>query len=590
MIVESGWNRVAKQTAHKKRRRNASGQRDFRRQHGRQRVVNAAQPHTAFGLDELFIALGLVAVTFTVYAQVASHQFIILDDNRYIRENPMVNQGLTLTGIAWAFTTFHAANWHPLTWLSHMLDSQIFGLNAGGHLLVNALIHASNTLLLFLFLRRVTGAEWRSAIVAALFALHPLHVESVAWAAERKDTLSTFFGLLSLVAYARYVETPSWKCYALVAVALALGLMAKPMLVTWPFVLLLLDYWPLRRFQWQRATGPKGFVGALVPLVREKLPLFCLAAASMVITFIAQSHGGAVRTFVQVPVSLRLSNAVVSCAKYLSRTVWPWDLAVYYPFSRTGVPPWQLVCAIVLLTVITAFVLRQASERPYLLMGWLWFVGTLIPVIGLVEVGGAAMADRYHYVPSIGLFIAFVFGLSDLAHAFRIDRVVTGTLTVAALSILACLTAVQIGRWRNSEILFQYTSSLIPDNRMIENNLGTILGESGKYDQAEADFAKALRTKPDYLEVISDADIRENLGLLMAHQGRLPEAVEQLNEALRLNPNSAEAHTTLGVVLLRSGKAEDSIPHFLAALRLKPNWALARDNLKRAQAQITAPR
>jgi protein O-mannosyl-transferase len=581
---------VAKQTAHKKRRRNVSGQRDFRRQHGRQRVVNAAQLHTAFGRDELFIALGLVAVTFTVYAQVASHQFIILDDNRYIRENPMVNHGLTLTGIAWAFTTFHAANWHPLTWLSHMLDSQIFGLNAGGHLLVNALIHASNTLLLFLFLRRVTGAKWRSAIVAALFALHPLHVESVAWAAERKDTLSTFFGLLSLVAYARYVETPSWKRYALVAVALALGLMAKPMLVTWPFVLLLLDYWPLRRFQWQRATGPKGFVRALVPLVREKLPLFCLAAASMVITFIAQSHGGAVRTFVQVPVLLRLSNAVVSCAKYLSRTVWPWNLAVYYPFSRTGVPLWQLVCAIVLLTVITAFVLRQASERPYLLMGWLWFVGTLIPVIGLVEVGGAAMADRYHYVPSIGLFIALVFGLSDLAHAFRIDRVITGTFTVAALSILACLTAVQIGRWRNSETLFQYTSSLIPDNRMIENNLGTILGESGRYDQAAAHFVKALRTKPDFLEVISDADIRENLGLLMAHQGRLPEAVEQLNEALRLNPNSAEAHTTLGVVLLRSGKAEDSIPHFLAALRLKPDWVLARDNLKRAQAQITAPR
>jgi len=258
MIVESGWNRVAKQTAHKKRRRNAFGQRDFRRQHGRQRVVNAAQPHTAFGRNDLFIAFGLVAVTLAVYAQVASHQFIILDDNRYIRENPMVNHGLTLTGIAWAFTTFHAANWHPLTWLSHMLDSQMFGLNAGGHLVVNALIHAANGLLLFLFLRRVTGAKWRSAIVAALFALHPLHVESVAWAAERKDTLSTFFGLLSLVAYARYVETPSWKRYALVAVALALGLMAKPMLVTWPFVLLLLDYWPFHRFQWQRATRPAG--------------------------------------------------------------------------------------------------------------------------------------------------------------------------------------------------------------------------------------------------------------------------------------------------------------------------------------------
>jgi Flp pilus assembly protein TadD len=519
-----------------------------------------------------------------------NHQFIILDDNRYIRENPIVNRGLTPTGIAWAFTTFHAANWHPLTWISHMLDSQLFGLNAGGHLLVNALIHASNTVLLFLFLRRTTGARWQSAIVAALFALHPLHVESVAWAAERKDTLSTFFGLLSLMAYARYVETPSWKRYALVAVALAFGLMAKPMLVTWPFVMLLLDYWPLRRFRWQSSTGTAGFVKALMPLVREKLPLFCLVAASAVMTVVAQSHGGAVRTLVNVPVSLRVANAIVSCAKYLFLTVWPNHLVVYYPFSRTGVPLWQLLCAIVLLAVITVLVLRHATERPYLLVGWLWFVGTLVPVIGLVQVGGAAMADRYHYIPSIGLFIAVVFGLSDLAAMFRIDRTVTGALTVAALAILACLTAVQVGRWRNSATLFQYTASLIPDNRMIENNLGTILGESGRYDEAAAHFTKALRTKPDFLEIISDADIRGNLGLLLAHQGKLAEAVEQLNEALLLNPNSAEAHVSLGVVLLRLGKAEESIPHFRAAIQLKPNWALAQDNLKLAQKQIDSRR
>jgi protein O-mannosyl-transferase len=581
---------VAKQTAHKKIQRNASARRQFRQQHGRRRVVEPEQSATTFGRNELFIAFGLLVVTLTVYAQVMSHQFIILDDNRYIRENPIVNQGLSLTGIAWAFTTFHAANWHPLTWLSHMLDSQIFGLNAGGHLLVNALIHASNTVLLFLFLRRVTGAKWQSAVVAALFALHPLHVESVAWAAERKDTLSTFFGLLSLVAYARYAETTSWKHYAFVAVALALGLMAKPMLVTWPFVLLLLDYWPLRRCQWQRATGTEGFVRALVPLVREKLPLFCLVAASMVITFIAQLHGGAVRTLVDVPVSLRLSNAIVSYAKYLFLTVWPSDLAVYYPFSRTGVPAWQLLCAIVLLTVITTFVFRQATERPYLLMGWLWFVGTLVPVIGLLQVGGAAMADRYHYVPSIGLFVAFVFGLSDLAGAFRIHRITMGVLTVAALSILACLTAVQIGRWLNSATLFQYTLSLTPDNRMIENNLGTILGESGRYDEAAAHFAKALRIEPDFLEVISDAEIRTNIGLLLVRQGKLAEAMEQLNEALRLNPNSAETHEALGVALAMSGKAEESIPHFLAALRIRPDWALARENLKRAQNQINTRR
>ena len=525
-------------------------------------------------------------MTLLLYAPVMNHQFILLDDNRYIRENPIVNRGLSLSGIAWAFTTFHAANWHPLTWLSHMLDSQFFGLNAGGHLLVNALIHAANTLLLFLFLRRVTGAKWQSAIVAALFALHPLHVESVAWAAERKDTLSTFFGLLALLAYARYVERPSWKRYGLVALALALGLMAKPMLVTWPFALLLLDYWPLRRIQWQRATGAAGLGKALVPLVREKLPLFCLAAASMVITFIAQSYGGAVRTLVQVPFSLRVANAIVSCAKYLFQTMWPLDLVVYYPFSRTGVPAGQLLSAIVLLTVITVFVFRQAIERPYLLVGWLWFVGTLVPVMGLVTVGGAAMADRYYYIPSIGLFTAIVFGLSDLVADFRINRGIVGTITIGALSILTFLTSAQIDRWRNSLTLFQYTASLVPDNRMIENNLGTILGDNGKYDEAAAHFEKALRTQPDFLETTSDADIRNNFGLLLARQGKLTEAAGQLNKALRLDPNSAETHEALGVVLAMSGKPEESIPHFLAALRIKPDWALAKDNLKRAQNQI----
>ena len=543
---------------------------------------------TPFGRYDLFIAFGLVAVTLAVYAQVISHQFIILDDKRYIRENPIVRQGLTLTGIAWAFTTFYAANWHPLTWLSHMLDCQIFGLNAGGHLLINALIHACNTLLLFLFLRRTTGDRWQSVIVAALFALHPLHVESVAWAAERKDTLSTFFGLLTLLAYVRYVEAPSRKRYALVAVALALGLMAKPMLVTWPFVLLLLDYWPLRRYQWRPGTEIAGFFRALLRLVREKLPLFCLAAASMLITFIAQSYGGAVRTFIQVPFSLRLANAIVSYAKYLFQTVWPSGLAVYYPFSRTGVPTWELVCAIALLTVITVFVLRQVKERPYLLVGWLWFIGTLIPVIGLVQVGGAAIAYRYHYVPSMGLFIALVFGLSDLASAFRTNRAAVGAITIAALSILTCLTTVQIGRWRNSATLFEYAESVVPDNRMIENNLGTILGEKGKYDEATTHFEKALRTEPDFLEAmsISDADIRTNLGLLLVRQGKLAEAVEQLTEALQLNPDSAETHEALGVALAMSGKPEESIPHFSIAIRLRPDWAVARENLKRAEEQI----
>ena len=541
-----------------------------------------------FDQNELFIAFGLVAATLAVYAQVMNHQFVVLDDNHYIYQNPIVNRGLTLTGVAWAFTTFQAANWHPVTWLSHMLDCQIFGPHAGGHLLVSALIHASNTLLLFLFLRRTTGATWQSAIVAALFALHPLHVESVAWAAERKDTLSTFFGLLTLLAYASYVAAPSLRRYALVAVALALGLMAKPMLVTWPFVLLLLDYWPLGRFQWQRGSGVKGFLKALIPLVREKLPLFCLAAGSMVITFIAQSHGGAVRTLQDVSLSVRLSNAIVSYAKYLLRTVWPNDLAFYYPFPATGVPAWQLACAIVLLTVITVLVFRQASERPYLLMGWLWFVGTLVPVIGLVQVGSATMADRYYYVPSIGLFVGIVFGLSDLTRSLRIHRVAIGAIAVTTLATLACLTAVQIGRWRDTATLFQYTSSVAPENRLVENYFGTSLGQSGRYDEAATHFQKALQIRPETL--ISDADILSNLGLLLMHEGKLTEAMEPLNEALRLNPNSPIVHYDLGMILLKLGKTQESIPHFSTAIRLKPDWALPRENLKRAQEQSDARR
>jgi tetratricopeptide (TPR) repeat protein len=582
MILDSGCNRVAKQRGHKQSRHSISRQRQLHKQ--RSEVVGTAHWTKRFDQNDLFIAFGLVAVTLAVYAQVVNHQFIVLDDNHYIYQNPVVSRGLTLMGIAWAFTTFHSANWHPLTWLSHMLDCQIFGLHAGGHLVINGLIHACNTALLFLFLRRFTGARWQSAIIAALFALHPLHVESVAWAAERKDTLSTFFGLITLLAYARYVAAPSWRRYVVVAVALAFGLMTKPMLVTWPFVLLLLDYWPFRRFQWRRASGVEGFLKALLPLVREKLSLFCLAAASMVITFIAQSHGGAVRT--DVPVSLRLSNAIVSYAKYLLQTMWPNDLAFYYPFPSTGIPIWQLACAIVLLTVITVVVLRQAGVRPYLLVGWLWFVGTLVPVIGLVQVGSAAMADRYYYVPSIGLFVAIVFGVSDLARSLRINRAATSAFAVATLSMLACLTAMQIGRWRDTATLFQYTLSAASDNRLIENYFGTVSGDRGRYDEAAAHFEKALQIKPEAL--ISDADILGNLGLLLMREGKVAEAVEPLNKALQLNPNSATAHYDLGMVLLKLGKSDESISHFSTAIRLKPDWALPRENLKRAQRQIDA--
>ena len=606
-----------------------------------------------FGRPDLLILLGLAVVTFALYAQVIGHQFITLDDPTYIQENPMVNRGVTLAGLAWAFTTFHAANWHPLTWISHMIDCQLFGMNAGHQLLVNALIHVANTLLVFWFLLRTTHARWPSALVAALFALHPLHVESVAWASERKDILSTFFGLLSLIAYSRYAEAPAISRYVWVAVTLALGLLAKPMLVTWPLVMLLLDYWPLGRFQRSEVRGqrsavrlPAGVLAKAGGLVVEKIPLFALVAASAVMTLIAQSRGGAVRTLGHEAITLRLSNALVSYAKYLLLTFWPNDLAVYYPFA--GISAWQIIGAAFLLIGITVFCVSQRRIRPYLMVGWLWFLGTLVPVIGIVQVGGQIMADRYFYIPSIGLLMALVFGLADIAKSWRVAPLLSAGAAAAVLLILATLTNAQIQRWRDSFTLFEHTLAVTPPNLRIEHNLGVALGASDRYDEAAAHFEKALQIDPNFYDGLvvmgvtrahqgrlpeameyfraairsqpdvpkarvqlahalwqekrdeaaleemrrasqlapKDPDIRADLGLALGLAGRIPEAIEQLHEALRLNPNSAEAHNNLGLALLASGKARESIPEFEVALRLKPELKGAADNLRRAQAQL----
>src|SRR5947208_15411628 len=393
---------------------------------------------TTFERPDLLSLLGLAVVTFGIYAQVIGHRFTNYDEFGYITENSMVNRGVTLGGLAWAFTTLHAGNWHPLTWIAHMIDSQFFGMKAGGHLLVNALIHVANTLLVFWFLLRTTHARWSSALVAALFALHPLHVESVAWASERKDTLSIFFGLLSLIAYVRYAEAPSIRRYAWTAITLALGLLAKPMLVTWPLVMLLLDYWPLRRFQKSEVRRQRSVVRGLVI---EKIPLFVLVAASAVVTSVAQSHAGAVRTFTDCPLTLRLSNALVSYAKYVLLAFWPNDLAVYYPFPGAGIPAWQIIGAALLLIGITAFCFFQSRKHSgYLIVGWLWFLGTLVPVIGLVQVGGQTMADRYFYIRSIGSFIALVFGLADMAERRRVAPSTGAALANAVRVIIVTLT------------------------------------------------------------------------------------------------------------------------------------------------------
>ena len=623
----------------------------------RERSVASGHREAAalFGGMNFVIAGALAVVTLAIYAQVIGHQFITLDDPTYIQENSMVNHGITLAGLGWAFTTFYATNWHPLTWISHMIDCQLFGTNAGRHLLVNALIHAANALLVFWFLLRTTHARWPSALVAALFALHPLHVESVAWASERKDTLSAFFGLLSLIAYVRYVKAPSRIRYVCTAITLALGLLSKPMLVTWPFVMLLVDYWPLCRFRAAGTTRPGASrwgeaVTELWPLMREKLPLFALVVASAIMTLIAQSSGGAVRTLAAAPVALRLSNALVSYAKYFLLAFWPNDLAVYYPFA--GISAWQIIGAAFLLIGITAFCLFQRRIRPYLIIGWLWFLGTLVPVIGLVQVGGQSMADRYFYIPSIGLFIAVVFGLADIARSCRVAPVFSAGIAAAVLLIFASLTSAQIQRWRDSFTLFEHTLAVTPPNLHIEYNLAMALGASGRYDEAAVRFEKTLQIDPNFYDGLvgmgvtralqdrlpeaieyyqtairsqpeapkahvqlaqalwkqnrdeaaveemrhalqlapKDADIRADFGLALALAGRLPEAIEQLHAALRLNPNSAEVHNNLGLALLASGKARESIPEFEEALTLNPELKGAADNLRRAQSQLESQR
>src|SRR5438552_8889756 len=532
---------------------------------------------TTFGRPDLLILLGLAIVTFGIYAQVIGHRFITFDDPSYIEENPMVNRGVTLGGLAWAFTTFHEGNWHPLTWIAHMIDSQLFGTIAGGHLLVNALIHAANTLLVFWFLLRTTHARWSSALVAALFALHPLHVESVAWASERKDTLSTFFGLLSLIAYTRYAEAPSIRRYAWVAITLALGLLAKPMLVTWPFVMLLLDYWPLRRFD---LTSRREVATKLWPLLREKIPLLALVAVSAVVTSVAQSHGGAVRTFEEASLALRLSNALVSYAKYLLLAFWPNDLAVFYPFPRAGIPGWQIIGAALLLIGITAFCVFERKIRPYLIVGWLWFMGTLVPVIGLVQVGGQTMADRYFYIPSIGLFIAIVFGLADIAERRRVAPWLTAAIANLVLLILVTLTDAQIHRWTDSFVLFQHALAVTPPNYTIETSLGLALGKSNRYDDAAAHFQKALKIRPDFYDALL------NMGVIRFYQGRLPEAVEYYQAAIHSQPGAPEAHMQLALALWKQNRSEAACDEMRRASQLAPKDATIRSDLGLALARL----
>jgi tetratricopeptide (TPR) repeat protein len=502
----------------------------------------------------LFLAIA------AAYAQVYDFQFVNYDDQDYVTENLHVRDGLTASSAAWAFESTEYANWLPLARLSHMLDVQLYGLQSGPAHLTSVAIHALTTLLLFGLLFRITGDRWPSAFVAFIFGLHPLHVESVAWIAERKDVLCGFFYVLALWAYILWVQRPSPIRYAAILVAFVCGIMAKPMIVTLPFVLLLLDVWPLRRFS--RKT------------VLEKVPLFALSAACAAIAYIVQQQGGAVNTLAEIPLTLRLENAAVAYVTYIVQFFWPTRLAVFYPFP-SSIPAWEWIAALVTLTAITIAALRSPSVT----VGWLWYLGTLVPVIGLVKIGLQSHADRYTYVPLIGLSIAVAWGALALVRRFRWLTVPVALWACA----LSAATFIQASTWRNSTTLFEHALAVTDGNYIAENNLGVALRHAGRRADALAHFEEALRQWPQYPEAQS------NIGEALLVAGRIDEALPHIQEALRLNPRLPEAHINLGSVRNKQGRPDLAEAEYRAALQSKPSSAEAHDGLGVVLAETNRP-
>ncbi len=507
----------------------------------------------------LVVGLALAALNLLVYASVWRHDFVNFDDPQYMTENLRVSAGLTWDGVRWALTTGHAGNWHPLTWFSHMLDVELFGVKSGPQHAVNLALHIANTLVLFGLLWRMTGAVGRSAFVAALFAAHPLHVESVAWISERKDVLSTLFWLLTLWAYVAYARSGRWTWYGLALLCLALGLMSKPMLVTVPCVLLLLDYWPLRR--------PLG-----LRLVFEKLPFFALVAVSSFMTFRAQSQGGAVSALAALPLATRLANALFAYLGYIEKMVWPTGLTALYPYSRSGYG-WVPAVSIALLTAISVFVGVMGRRHRYLAVGWLWYLGTLVPVIGLVQVGVQSMADRYTYVPLIGLFIMIAWGVVDLVPRLANTRVALPAAALIVIAACAATARTQVAYWHDSETLWRHAVRVHAANAHAETALGSVLEEQGKTEEANALFLDALRIEPDF------AEAHNKLGVLLANQGRVNEAILQYEAAVRLKPSLPEPHYNLGNARAAQGKPREAISNYLEALRLRPDDPAAHNGL-----------
>lgn len=542
-------------------------------------------------------------VVFGTFFPALKNNFVNYDDLEYVTENVHVLPGLTWEGIRWAFHSTLVSNWHPLTWLSHMLDCQLYGVKPWGHHLTNVLLHTANALLLFIVLRKITGAVWRSLLVAVFFGLHPLTVQSVAWIAERKDVLSTLFWLLTIWFYASFtIESKARKpisawFYGLTLICFALGLMSKSMLVTLPCVLLLLDYWPLERWRENRPSR----------LLAEKIPFFLLSFISSKVTFMAQKAGGSVATIDHLSYLVRFENTLVSYIRYLGKLFWPDSLAVLYPHPG-GWPVALVIWSGLLLLAITIGVTVRARKNPYLPVGWFWFLGTLVPVIGLVQVGMQSMADRYMYVPMMGVLILIIWGCHDLFHRQRQTMIIMFILAAIAAVLCIGITRQQIAFWQNSENLFRHDLMVAPDNNPTAHyKLGVVLNEQGKLDEAAYHFQENLKLNPDdfhalfALGVISNiknqpatasalfqavlklkpdyADAHYSLGVALGQQGHLDEAMIQFQEALRLKPDYFDAHISLGVALGRKGQLDDAISHFQAALKLKPNDISALYNL-----------
>ena len=531
------------------------------------------------------ICLLLVLTVLVVFWQGVKNDFTNFDDNQYVTENQHVQAGLTWKNLLWAFTTTHSVNWHPLTWLSHMLDCQVYGTNPAGHHLTNILLHAASTVLLFLVLQWMTGARWRSAFVAALFAVHPLHVESVAWVAERKDVLSGLFWMLTLWAYTGYVYRPTPTRYLLTILCFVLSILAKPMAVTLPFVLLLLDYWPLNRLALtQQVDGKKPLVDkkSLSPnsgrwiatnVVIEKLPFFAFAVLASTVTFFVQYNSGAAKSLVQYPLTERITNALVSYVLYMGKMIWPHNLAVFYPHLGQSLAIWQPVLAGLLLLVVSAVVIRTGGRHPYLPVGWFWYVGTLVPVIGLIQAGDQGMADRYTYIPLIGLFIIVSWGVPELAKQWRYRRTVLGLTAAILLLALSVCAHFQVRYWKNDITLFTHALKVTKNNFVAHNNLGAALARQGKLEDAIPHFIAALQISPSYERA------HFNLGLARDKQGKIDEAIVHFSKALEIKPDYPEALNGLGVALARQGRLKEAIAHFKAALQLQPGNGNARANL-----------